>query len=127
MVTPEGIDQELTRLRDRLDQMTAAVVATVDGLLVTHEGMAEDAQTIAAMSAAQLGLGRQLAAMSATGDFRESVTATSGGYIATFAAGPNALLTIVAGPDLNVGRLHHEARPAADRIGALVRYPQKDI
>jgi predicted regulator of Ras-like GTPase activity (Roadblock/LC7/MglB family) len=40
--------------------------------------------------------------------------------VATFAAGSGALLTVVTGPGLNVGLLHHEARPVAARVGELV-------
>jgi predicted regulator of Ras-like GTPase activity (Roadblock/LC7/MglB family) len=57
------------------------------------------------------------------GDFRETVTTGTDGYVATFAAGPSALLSVIAGPELNVGRLHHEARPVAARIGELLPPP----
>jgi uncharacterized protein len=77
------------------------------------------------MSAAQLGLGQQIAGAAARGDFQETVTRAAHGYVATFAAGTGALLTVVAGPDLNVGLLHHEARPVAVRVGELVDLPGK--
>jgi len=120
----EGLRAEIRELRGRLTQITGVVVATIDGLLVAHDAESgQDAaqpETLAAMSAAQLGLGQQIASLSSSGDFRESVTASSGGYVATFAAGSAALLTIIGGPELNIGRLHHEARPVAARVGALI-------
>lgn len=111
---------EIRGLRARLPHVTGVLVATVDGLLVAHDTRGVEPDTVAAMSAAQLGLGRQVAREAAQGDFLEAVTRTVGGYVAVFAAGSEALLTVIAGADLNLGRLHHEARPVAERLGALV-------
>lgn len=110
---------EIRGLRARLPHVTGVLVATVDGLLVAHDTRGIEPDTVAAMSAAQLGLGRQVAQGAAHGDFLETVTRTTGGYVAVFAAGTEALLTVIAGADLNLGRLHHEARPTAARLGAL--------
>jgi len=114
---------ELSRLRERLPDMTGALVATVDGLLIVHDTAGLQAETLAAMSAAQLGLGRQFAITTGQGYFEESVTRSDSGYIAVFAAGREALLTVLATTHLNLGRLYHEARPVAARIGALLAPP----
>jgi uncharacterized protein len=114
---------ELGQLRERLPDVAGALVASVDGLLIAHDLSGAEPETFAAMSAAQLGLGQQIAGAAARGDFQETVTRAAHGYIATFAAGTGALLTVVTGPDLNVGRLHHEARPVAARVGELVGPP----
>jgi predicted regulator of Ras-like GTPase activity (Roadblock/LC7/MglB family) len=111
---------EIRGLRGRLPYVTGVLVATVDGLLVAHETRGIQPDTLAAMSAAQLGLGQQIAAGAAQGEFLENVTRSAGGYLAVFAAGTSALLTVVAGTELNLGRLHHEARPVARRVGALL-------
>lgn len=42
------------------------------------------------------------------------------GYVATYAAGGSCVLTLLAHPDVNVGRLHLEARRSAQRITALL-------
>ena len=120
VTAPENLLAEIRQLRRRLTEITGVVVATTDGLLVAHDSRGGREETLAAMSAAQLGLGQQIAALCACGDFRESVTAASDGYVATFAAGPAALLTIIGNSDLNIARLHHEARPVAARVGALL-------
>lgn len=115
---------QIRDLCGRLPHVTDVLVATVDGLLVAHEASRHarfvEPDTIAAMSAAQLGLGQQIARGAAQGDFLETVTRTAGGYLAVFAAGSDALLTVTAGTELNIGRLHHEARPVAERVGALI-------
>jgi uncharacterized protein len=111
---------EIGVLRARLPDISGVLVASVDGLLVACDAPGLEPETFAAMSAAQLGLGQQIAHAVACGDFQETVTRAADGYVATFAAGTSALLTVVAGPELNVGRLHHEARPVAARVGELV-------
>lgn len=42
------------------------------------------------------------------------------GYVATYAAGESAVLTLLAQDRVNVGRLHLEGRRAGARIGELV-------
>jgi hypothetical protein len=116
----QDLRAELADLRVRLPDVTGALVATVDGMLVVHETEGLQPETLAAMSAAQLGLGRQFAMTASQGEFREAVTRSADGCLAVFAAGDGALLTVFAGAQLNVGRLYHEARPVAARVGALL-------
>lgn len=123
MTVQRELLDEIEALRGGLPHVAGVLVAGVDGLLVAHDTEGFEPDLLAAMSAAQLGLGQQLARAVVRGDFQESVTRTSHGYVAVFAAGPEALLTVVAEPDLNLGRLHHEARPVAARIGALLARP----
>jgi predicted regulator of Ras-like GTPase activity (Roadblock/LC7/MglB family) len=111
---------ELIALRGRMPHVTGSLVATIDGLLVVHDTHDVQAESVAAMSAAQLGLGQQLARGAARGEFLETVTRADSGYVAVFAAASAGLLTVMATADLNLGRLHHEARPVAARIGALL-------
>jgi uncharacterized protein len=111
---------EIKGLRTGLPHVTGILVASVDGLLIAHETRGLEPDTLAAMSSAQLGLGQQIARTVAHGDFLETVTRTANGYLAVFAAGTSALLTVLANAELNVGRLHHEARPVAARIGDLL-------
>ena len=111
---------EIRQLRVRLPHVAGVLVAGVDGLLIAHDAPGTEPDSFAAMSAAQLGLGQQIARAVACGDFVDTVTRAADGYVATFAAGTAALLSVVAGPELNVGRLHHEVRPVAMRVGELV-------
>jgi hypothetical protein len=111
---------EIRGLRGRLPHVTGVLVATVDGLLVAHDTRGVEPDTIAAMSAAQLGLGQQLARGAGQGAFLENVTRSADGHLAVFAAGTSALLTVLASPELNLGRLQYEARPVAERVGGLL-------
>jgi uncharacterized protein len=111
---------EIRMLRDSLRHTSGVVVAGVDGLLVAHDSNGVEPENMAALAAAHLGLSQRLTHCVAHGAFQETVTRGENGYVATFAAGTDAVLMVLAGPDLNVGRLHLEARPVAARVGALV-------
>jgi len=116
----QHIAAEIRILRETLPHVTGALVSSIDGLLLAYDAPGIEPETMAAMSAAHLGLGQQIAQGASQGEFSETVTRADRGYVAIFAAGPYALLTVLAGPELNVGRLHHEARPVAARVGDLV-------
>ncbi|GAA2382335.1 hypothetical protein Cme02nite_53490 [Catellatospora methionotrophica] len=113
---------EIHELRMRLPHVVGVLVASVDGLLIAQDAESVEPEVFAAMSAAQLGLGQQIIAAVRSGEFRETVTTASNGYVAVFAAGASALLTVIAGRELNVARLHHEARPVAARIGEYFQH-----
>jgi predicted regulator of Ras-like GTPase activity (Roadblock/LC7/MglB family) len=123
-----GIEREILAtirpLREHLSHVTGVLVASIDGLLIVHDTRDTEPETMAAMSAAQLGLAQQMTR--AYGDFQETVTRADSGYVATFAAGDCALLTVLASAELNVGRLQHEARPVAARVGVLVAQSTTD-
>lgn len=124
-----GVEQdvlaELSRLRHKLPQVQGLLVASADGLLVAEDAGGLEAETMAAMSAASLGLAQQIAMNADYGEFQETVTRAAGGYVATFAAGTHALLTVLADAGINLGLLHHEARPVAARVGELVSAGQE--
>lgn len=120
MAATTEVLNEIRQLQGRVPHVTGVLVATVDGLLVAHDAQGVEPDTLAAMSAAQLGLGQQLTQGADLGGFLENVTRSTTGYLAVFAAGSTALLTVLATAELNLGRLHHEARPVAERVGGLL-------
>jgi predicted regulator of Ras-like GTPase activity (Roadblock/LC7/MglB family) len=111
---------EIRTLREQLRHTVGVIVAGVDGLLIAHDSHDLDSESMAAMAAAHLGLSQRLADFVGHGELQETIIRGQTGYVATFAAGTNAVLMVLAGTDLNVGRLHLEARPAASRIGVLI-------
>lgn len=118
-VEPDILD-ELRRLRSRVPQLTGALAAGVDGLVVAHDAPGVDPESLAALTAAALGVAVRMADTTGQGDFRELLVRGAGGYIATYAAGHAAVLTLLAQDRVNVGRLHLEGRRAGARIGELV-------
>ncbi|MFI5957981.1 roadblock/LC7 domain-containing protein [Cryptosporangium sp. NPDC051539] len=111
---------EIRGLRDRVRHVAGSLVATVDGRLVAHDTHGIEPDGMAALSAAVLGLSQRLIENVGPGQFAETVTRGTHGYVATYAAGPRAVLTVVTGEETNIGRLHLEARQVAHRLAALL-------
>ncbi|MCX4581689.1 roadblock/LC7 domain-containing protein [Streptomyces sp. NBC_01481] len=109
---------ELKRLRIRVPQLTGALAASPEGLVLAAD--TEEAESVASLAAAALGVALRLTEATGQGGFRELLVQSERGYVATYAAGSSALLTLLAEPRINVGRLHLEARRSGARIGELV-------
>lgn len=119
MLPEAEVQAELRSLRSRVPHLTGSLVATVDGLVVAHDTSALEAESVAALTAAALGVGARLTEATGQGAFLELITRGERGYTATYAAGAYTVLTLLAGAQANVGRLHLEARRAGARIAAL--------
>ncbi|MFI6444751.1 roadblock/LC7 domain-containing protein [Kitasatospora sp. NPDC050543] len=111
---------ELRALKNRVPHLAGGLVASVDGLLVAHDTHGTEPTGLAALTAAALGLAQRLADATGQGDFKESLVRGEHGYVATYAAGSVTVLTVLALPDVNVGRLHLEARRSAERVACLL-------
>ncbi|MEU2952458.1 roadblock/LC7 domain-containing protein [Streptomyces xanthochromogenes] len=111
---------ELRRLRARLPQLTGALAASADGFVLAQDGAADAVEGVAALTAAALGVAQRLTETTGQGGFRELLVRGETGYVATYAAGCNAVLTLLAEPRVNVGRLHLEARRSSTRVGELI-------
>ncbi|MDJ0460392.1 roadblock/LC7 domain-containing protein [Streptomyces sp. H27-C3] len=112
--------EELGRLRARMPQLTGVLAASTDGLVIAQDCRALEAEGIAALTAAALGVSLRLTEAAGQGDFRELLIRGEAGYVATYAAGSSAVLTVFAEPRINVGRMHLEARRSGARLGELV-------
>ncbi|GLW03278.1 roadblock/LC7 domain-containing protein [Streptomyces lavendulae] len=111
---------ELRRLRARVPQLTGALAASADGLVLAQDSAAAEAESVAALTAAALGVAQRLSDCTGQGGFRELLVRGENGYVATYAAGDTAVLTLIAEPRVNVGRLHLEARRSSLRITELI-------
>ncbi|MFV2121673.1 roadblock/LC7 domain-containing protein [Streptomyces sp. Act-28] len=111
---------ELRRLRARVPQLTGALAASVDGLVLAQDTGDVEPEGVAALTAAALGVAVRLAHATGHGGFRELLVRGDHGYVATYAAGGTAVLTLLAEPRVNVGRLHLEGRRSGARIAELV-------
>ncbi|MFF3331460.1 roadblock/LC7 domain-containing protein [Streptomyces sp. NPDC002888] len=116
---PQILD-ELRRLRSRMPQLNGALAASVDGLVLAHDTPGIEPDHVAALTAAALGVAVRMADATGRGDLRELLVRGASGYVATYAAGRTAVLTLLAEDRVNVGRLHLEGRRAGARIGELV-------
>jgi predicted regulator of Ras-like GTPase activity (Roadblock/LC7/MglB family) len=116
----EAVLDELRRLRSRMPQLTGALAAGVDGLVIAHDLPGVDPEGLAALTAAELGVAVRVSDATGKGELRELLVRGEDGYVATYAAGRSAVLTLLTEDRVNVGRLHLEGRRAAARIGELV-------
>ncbi|EGG43534.1 MULTISPECIES: roadblock/LC7 domain-containing protein [Streptomyces] len=120
MAAEAEVLDELRRLRARVPQVTGALAASVDGLVLAHDTPGVEPEGVAALTAASLGVAVRMTDATAQGDFRELLVRGVYGYVATYAAGRSAVVTLLAQDRVNVGRLHLEGRRASTRIGELV-------
>ncbi|AGP60734.1 diacylglyceryl transferase [Streptomyces rapamycinicus NRRL 5491] len=116
---PEVLE-ELRRLRARVTHVTGALAATSDGVVLAHDTATVEPEGVAALTAAALGVAQSLAGATGRGSFRELLVRGENGYVATYAAGSTAVLTVLAGDRTNVGRLHMEARRSGARLADLM-------
>ncbi|UQA90966.1 roadblock/LC7 domain-containing protein [Streptomyces halobius] len=114
------LQEELQTLRDQVRHLHGGMVASADGMVIAHDLRDIEPDGLAALTAAAIGVAKRLTDATGQGMFEESLTRGKDGYIAAYSAGRRAVLTAVAGPDTNVGRLHLQARRAAERIGTIV-------
>ncbi|EFL26272.1 roadblock/LC7 domain protein [Streptomyces himastatinicus ATCC 53653] len=112
---------ELHRLRSRMPQLTGALAASADGLVLAQDSRGVEPEGVAALTAAALGIALRLTDATGQGGFRELLVRSDRGYVATYAAGPSAVLTLLAEGRVNVGRLHLEGRRSSSRISELLQ------
>jgi uncharacterized protein len=117
-VEPEVL-AELRGLRARVPHLMGGLVASTDGMVIAHDAGELEPQSVAALAAASLAVGSQMTEATGQGGFRELLARGEHGYVATYAAGTSMILTVLAGPATNVGRLHLEARRSSGRIAGL--------
>ena len=119
-VNPAVLD-ELDNLRVRLPELSFSVLATTDGMVVAHDAPGIEPDSLAALAAAHHALARRFAHAVDHGALRESVVECDAGYITTYTAGPNALLTLVSTGGANLALVHHEARRCVRRLVTLLQ------
>lgn len=114
----ERLRAELERIRANVAGVHGSVVATSDGFLVAHDVPDLEPTEIAALAATTRALASRTTIASGRGEFRETMARGSAGYLATYAAGANAIVAVIGTNDLNVGMLRFQARDIIARIAA---------
>ncbi|HEU4347774.1 MAG TPA: roadblock/LC7 domain-containing protein [Actinoplanes sp.] len=122
MTVDPAVLQELGSLRTRLPELSGSVIATADGMVVAYDSPGIEADSLAALAAAHLALARRFAHAVSHGELRESVVECDGGYITSYAAGPNALLTLVTTGSANLAIVHLEARRSVRRLMPMLTH-----
>jgi predicted regulator of Ras-like GTPase activity (Roadblock/LC7/MglB family) len=125
MTVDPAVLEELNRLRSRVPELAGSVLATTDGLVVAHDAHGIEPDGLAALAAAHLALARRFAHAVNHGELRESVVECDRGYITSYTAGPNALLTLVTSGDANLAMVHLEARRCVRRLVRILSVEAK--
>jgi uncharacterized protein len=112
----ERVRRQLQRIRENVTGVHGSLTATSDGLLIAHDLAGMEPTQIAALVATSLALGSRMTLSTGRGQFRETVTRGTEGYLAVYAAGPSAIVAVIGTPRLNVGMLQYQARDIIDRI-----------
>ncbi len=112
----ERVRRQLQRIRENVTGVHGSLTATSDGLLIAHDLAGMEPTQIAALVATSLALGSRMTLSTGRGQFRETVTRGTDGYLAVYAAGPSAIVAVIGTPRLNVGMLQYQARDIIDRI-----------
>jgi predicted regulator of Ras-like GTPase activity (Roadblock/LC7/MglB family) len=116
----DGLLAEMRALRDRVVGITDTALASRDGLIIRADTADVDADNLAALAAASLGLARRMAAEVGIGVLHDAVTRSSGGYVATYAVGTTALLVLVGDAGLDTARLYRESRATIERLELIL-------
>ena len=112
----ERVRRQLQRIRENVTGVHGSLTATSDGLLIAHDLAGMEPTQIAALVATSLALGSRMTLSTGRGQFRETVTRGTEGYLAVYAAGPSAIVAVIGTPRLNVGMLQYQARDIINRI-----------
>ncbi|WP_433891038.1 roadblock/LC7 domain-containing protein [Streptomyces sp. CA-111067] len=116
----EALVGSLKSLRERVMGVNESVISTADGLLVAADTATAQPESVAALAAASLGLGRRTAAEAGLGGLRDVVTRCNGGYVVVLAVGDHALLVILADEGLDLPGLHRESPATVEQVLSLL-------
>ncbi|MFD7818032.1 roadblock/LC7 domain-containing protein [Streptomyces sp. NPDC059785] len=116
----DPVTEVLTAFRDRVLGVSESVISTGDGLLVVADTDSSHPESVAALAAAHLSLGRRMAEQTGTGPLREVVSRGATGHVVILAIGERALLTVIGDEGLDVEALRHEAPLLVERLGTLL-------
>ncbi|MCP9207241.1 roadblock/LC7 domain-containing protein [Streptomyces sp. HD1123-B1] len=119
-MSDEGLDLELKSLRERVLGVSDTIVATADGLLVASDSYEIHAESLAALTAAMLGLARRTTGEVGIGGLREVVTRAQSGHLIVYAIGEQALLAVRGDEGLDLDGLRVTSRGTVERLAALM-------
>lgn len=115
------IQQTLQELNGSTADIEASALISTDGLMMASalpQGMDED--RVGAMSAALLSLGERAARELARGSLQRVLIQGDRGYVIMSAAGPEAVLTLLARSNAKLGLIFLDMRRAVDALARLI-------
>ncbi|MFJ8111806.1 roadblock/LC7 domain-containing protein [Streptomyces sp. NPDC096132] len=116
----DPVNDILISLRDKVMGVTESTLATVDGLVVASDAGKTHPESMAAVAAATLSLGRRLADQGSTGTLREMSARCSAGHVIVTAVGERALLAVVADEGLDLAAFRREMPALVAELGDIL-------
>ncbi|MDQ0949771.1 putative regulator of Ras-like GTPase activity (Roadblock/LC7/MglB family) [Streptomyces phaeochromogenes] len=113
---PSPLTEILTSLRDRVMGISQSVLSTADGLLVVHDSDSVHPESVAALAAATLGVGRRMADQAGVGALREVVARCGSGHVIVMAVGDRALLTVMGDDGLDIPAFQRESPATVEQL-----------
>ena len=111
---------EMRALQERVTGITGTAVASRDGLIVREDTGGANPDNLAALAAAWLALAQRMSSEVGQGLLREAMTRSSGGWVAIYAIGRQAVLVLIGDEGLDTAGLRRESQATLDAIGALI-------
>ncbi|WP_328750400.1 roadblock/LC7 domain-containing protein [Streptomyces sp. NBC_00285] len=106
----------LASLRDRVLGVSESVLSTADGLLVVADVDSAHPESVAALAAATLGVGRRIADLGGAGPLREVIVRGGSGHVVVTAVGDRALLTVMGDEGLDIAAFQRESPAAVEEL-----------
>ncbi|WP_410623404.1 roadblock/LC7 domain-containing protein [Amycolatopsis sp. cmx-8-4] len=102
----------LRTIRGQVDQVAGLLMATHDGLVLADDTDSVEPDSVAAMSAAAIGLAAQFTAQAGIGESRCAMFEGSSGYVCVFPVEASLLLVVFGQPDITMGLFTLAAKQA---------------
>jgi len=117
----EKLETLLRQAQGSIQGLEATALVSMDGLIIVSAMPADiEEDRIAAMTAAILGLGERTAQELGRGMLDQIYIKGPNGYVLIMAAGDNAVLTAIAGPEAKLGLLLVYLKKTVEQIGDLL-------
>jgi len=110
----------LASLRDRVMGVSESVLSTADGLLVVADVDSVHPESVAALAAATLGVGRRMADQGGAGALREVIVRGGSGHVVVTAVGDRALLTVMGDEGLDLAAFQRESPAAVEELSKVL-------
>lgn len=121
MSKQEELARVIYDMRRSIPELHGVMIASSDGLPISHDFPESEAERVAAMAATALGLGKRITERTNLGGLQETVVRGDHGYLVVYSAGENGIL-VMSGPiTSNLGLMRIEARSASSLVSQLLR------
>jgi len=102
----------LQKIKNQVDRVTGLLVATQDGLVLSSDTRDVENESVAAMSAAAIGLAAQFTAQAGVGEPRTAMFEGTSGYVCVFPVESSLLLVVFGERDITMGLFTIAAKQA---------------